>query len=80
MSVSTLVTTYKDLWSVETCDEHSQGPNKLLHCQFNNRLLTQRQHSTLQQTMVHYTSGGTESKLHNILTYNSIRQFCRGYS
>ena len=27
MSVSTLVTTYEDLWSVETCDERSQGPN-----------------------------------------------------
>ena len=78
MSVSTLVTTYEDLWSVETCDERSQGPK--LHCQFNNRLLTQRQHSTLQQTMVHCTSGGTESKLHNSLTYNSIRQFYRGYS
>ena len=27
MSVSTLVTTYEDLWSVGTCDERSQGPN-----------------------------------------------------
>ena len=26
MSVSTLVTTYEDLWSVGTCDERSQGP------------------------------------------------------
>ena len=29
---------------------------------------------TIQQTTVHYTSGGTKSKLHNSLTYNSIRQ------
>ena len=78
MSVSTLVTTYEDLWSVGTCDERSQGPN----CTANSAtdLLTQRQHSTLQQTMVHYTSGGTELKPHNSLTYNSIRQFYRGYS
>ena len=27
MSVSMLVTTNEDLWSLETCDEHSQGPN-----------------------------------------------------
>ena len=26
-NVLTLVTTYEDLWSVETCDEWSQGPN-----------------------------------------------------
>ena len=35
---------------------------------------------TIQQTTVHYTSGGTESKLHNSLTYNSIRQSYRRYS
>ena len=35
---------------------------------------------TIQQTTVHYTSGGTKSKLHNSLTYNSIRQSYRGYS
>ena len=71
MSFSTLVTSYEDQWSVETCDERSQGPN----CTANSTTVTQRQHSTLQQNMVHYTSGGTESKLHNSLTYNSIRQF-----
>ena len=27
MSVSVLVTTNEDPWSVETCDERSQGPN-----------------------------------------------------
>ena len=49
-NVLTLPTTYmyEDLWFVETCDERSlEGPN---YCQFKNRLLTQRQHSTLQQT------------------------------
>ena len=55
-----------DLWWTE--------PRPQLHCQFNNRLLTQRRHSTLQQTMVHYTSGATKSKLHN-----SVLQSYRGY-
>ena len=49
-------------------------PRPQLLCQFNNRLLTQRRHSTLQQTMVHYTSGATESKLHN-----TVLQSYRGY-
>ena len=35
---------------------------------------------TIEQTTVHYTSGDTKSKLHNSLTYNSIRQSYRGYS
>ena len=39
-----------------------------------NWLLTQRRHSTLQQTMVHYTSGATKSKLHN-----SVLQSYSGY-
>ena len=51
-------------------------PGPQLHCQFNNRLVTQRRHSTPQQTMVHYTSssGATKSKLHN-----SALQSHRGY-
>ena len=73
-NVLMLVTTYEDLWSVGTCGEWSHRP--WLHCQFNNRLLTQRQHSTPQQTMVHYTSGATESKLHNSV---HVVQSYRGY-
>ena len=47
-----------------------------LHCQLKNRLLTQRQHSTLQQTTwcTIYTSGATKSKLHN-----SVLQSYSGY-
>ena len=71
----TLVTTYEDLQVCMVCGNlWWTKPRPQLHCQFNNRLLTQRRHSTPQQTMVHYTSGATKSRLHN-----SALQFHRGY-
>ena len=63
---------YEDLWSVETCDERSQGLNYTANSKTDSH--TTATFYTTADYMVHYTSVATKSKLHN-----SVLQSYRGY-